>query len=112
MTTPIGTRRNWASMSGADRQVVIQGLQKAKASGAYDRLTELHQRAMFGDANEWHRRPILLPAHRWFLLQLEAATVFPMPYWNWTVDRGLPPGLGGNGTSAQGYRVTTGPFAN
>jgi tyrosinase len=112
MTTPIGTRRDWARMSTADRNAVIAGLQRAKSSDAYDRLTELHQQAMLGNANEWHRRPILLPAHRWFLLQLEAAMGVPMPYWNWTVNRGLPGGLGGNGDSSQGYRVTRGPFAN
>ena len=112
MTTPIGTRRNWAAMSTTDRTAVINALQAVKSSGRYDELTKMHQTAMLGDANEWHRRPILLPVHRWFLYQLEAAMGLPMPYWNWTVNRNLPPGIGGNGNATQGYRVTTGPFAN
>jgi tyrosinase len=112
MTSPLGTRRNWASMSATDRQAVISGLQRVKSSGRYDQLTEMHQRAMLGGANDWHRRPIFLPVHRWFLTQLELAMGVPMPYWNWSVNRGIPPGVGGSGDPAQGYRVTTGPFAN
>ena len=73
MTSPLGMRRNWASMSTTDRNAVIAGFQRAKTSGEYDRLTRLHQTAMLGDANEWHRGPRLLPAHRWFLIQLENA---------------------------------------
>jgi tyrosinase len=105
------TRRDWAVMSTADRDAVIGGFQRAKSSGAYDELVMLHQRAMLRNANEWHRRPCLLPAHRWFLTRLEAAMGVEVPYWNWSVNRALPPGLGGNGDPAQGYRVTTGPFA-
>lgn len=112
MTAPIGTRRDWMLMTARDRQTVITALQRVKSSGRYDELTKLHQTAMLGDANEWHRRPILLPVHRWFLYQLEAAMGLPMPYWDWTRRRNLPPGLGGNGNAAQGYRVTDGPFVN
>jgi tyrosinase len=106
------TRRNWAAMSSTDRRVVIDGFRRAKTSGAYDQLVILHQQAMRGDANEWHRRPILLPAHRWFLQRVEAAIGTDVPYWDWTVNRSLPAGLGGNGDPAQGYRVTSGPFAD
>jgi len=67
---------------------------------------------MLHDAREWHRRPIFLPVHRWFLTQLEAATGQPTPYWDWTRNPNLPVALGGNGVQAQGYRVTTGPVAN
>ncbi len=98
-------------MSSTDRQAVIGGLQQAKTSGAYDELVKTHQLAMMRDANEWHRRPILLPVHRWFLIQLEAAMGVPMPYWNWTANRSRRAGLGGNGDPALGYGVTTGPFA-
>jgi tyrosinase len=97
-------------MSAADRQAVINGLQQAKTSGAYDDLTELHQNAMLRNGNDWHRKPIFLPVHRWFILQLEAAIGVPMPYWDWVANRALPAGVGGNGSAAQGYRITTGPF--
>jgi len=107
----IGVRRNWATMSSTDRKAVLNGLQSAKNSGRYDQLTTLHQQAMMGNANEWHKRPILLPAHRRFLTQLESAMGVAMPYWDWTTSRSLPAGLGGNGDPTQGYRVTTGPFA-
>lgn len=107
---PAGTRRNWATMSATDRQAVIDGLQRAKTSGAYDELTRLHQRAMMGDGNEWHRRSIFLPIHRWYLARLEAAMGVAMPYWDWTAQP-FPPGLGDNGNPAQNWRVTTGPFA-
>ena len=105
------TRRNWAAMTSTDRRAVIDGLQRAKSSGAYDDLVRMHQQAMMRDANEWHRRPILLPVHRWFLTRLEAAMGIEIPYWDWTANRSLPAGLGGNGNAAEGYRVTTGPFA-
>jgi len=107
----VGTRHNWATMSATDQQAVIDGLQRAKSSGAYDNLTITHQRAMFGDSNEWHRKPIFLPVHRWFLTQLEAAMGVAMPYWDW-VNQPFPSGVGGNGDSTQNYRVTSGPFAN
>lgn len=112
MTTPIGTRPNWATMTSAQRRSFFGALQAVKDSGRYDELTELHQRAMLTDSNNWHRKPILLPVHRWFLAQLEAALGQPVPYWDWTVNRQLPAAFGGNGDSTQGWRVTTGPFAN
>lgn len=110
MTEPIGTRLNWARMNTAARNAVIAGFQRAKDSGAYDALTELHQRAMLGGGENWHRKPIFLPVHRWFLLKLEEAIGVPMPYWDWVFNRALPPGVGGNGSSVEGWRVTTGPF--
>lgn len=112
MTAPIGVRRNWATMSSTDRNAVIAALQRVKSSGRYDQLTEMHQMAMLNNSNEWHRRPILLPVHRWFLYQLEAAMGVPMPYWNFTTNRSLPVGVGGNGVESQGWRVIDGPFAN
>lgn len=112
MTTPPGTRRNWWAMTGAERKSWINALQNAKLSGQYDVLTKTHQMGMLGDANEWHRRPIILPVHRWFLTQLEVATGQPTPYWDWTRNRRLPPALGGDGDPTQGYLVTTGPFVN
>lgn len=112
MTAPIGTRLNWATMTSTQRGSFIRALQSVKSSGRYDRLTELHQQSMRQDGNNWHRRPIVLPVHRWFLTQLEAALGQPVPYWDWTVNRQLPAGMGGSGDATQGYRVTTGPFAN
>jgi len=99
-------------MTAAQRTSFINALQAVKSSGRYDELTKMHQSAMLGNSNDWHRRPRLLPVHRWFLYQLEAALGQPMPYWDWTRRRTLPPGLGGNGNAAQGYRVTDGPFVN
>src|SRR3712207_3193441 len=109
MTSPLGTRRNWASMTTTERNAFISRLQTVKSSGQYDALTRMHQQAMRGDANEWHRGPRLLPAHRWFMIQLENALQAPLPYWDWTVTRGLPPGFGPNGTASAGYRMTSGP---
>ena len=106
-----GARRNWALMSAADQQAAIDGLQRAKASGVYDNLTRLHQQAMLGSGADWHQKPIFPPVHRWFLSQHEAAMGVAMPYWDWA-NQPFPTGLGGNGTAAQGYRVTSGPFAN
>jgi tyrosinase len=96
-------------MTSGQRGSFFRALMAAKSR--YDQLTELHQQAMFQDANNWHRRPILLPIHRWLLAQLEAALGQPVPYWDWTVNRQLPAGFGGNGTASQGWRVTTGPFS-
>jgi tyrosinase len=112
VTTPIGTRPNWATMNGTQRGSFIRALQTVKNSGRYDEITRLHQQAMLQNSSNWHRRPILLPVHRWMLAQLEAALGQPVPYWDWVVNRQVPAGLGGNGTASQGYRVTTGPFAN
>jgi tyrosinase len=98
-------------MSATDRQAVIDGLQRAKSSGAYDILTRMHQQAMLGLSSDWHQRPIFPPVHRWFLTQLEAAMGVAMPYWDW-VNQPFPAGLGGTGDPNLGYRVTTGPFAN
>jgi tyrosinase len=106
-----GRRRNWALMSSADQQAVIDGLQRAKASGTYDNLTRLHQQAMLDSAANWHQKPIFTPVHRWFLLQLEAAMGVAMPYWDW-VNQPFPAGLGGSGDPNAGYRVTSGPFAS
>jgi tyrosinase len=67
--------------------------------------------------------PAFLPWHRQFLLLFEEQlrSVDPtvsLPYWDWTVDSGTDSYvwaddfMGGNGDPAQGYVVTTGPFAS
>lgn len=113
-TTPappaVGARRNWVSLTATEQQAVIDGFLRVKAAGTYDNLTRMHQQAMTGMSTDWHQRSIFLPVHRWFLSQLENAMGVAIPYWDW-VNQGFPSGLGGNGTAAQGYRVTTGPFA-
>lgn len=110
---PAGTRRNWSSLSAADRQAVINGFQQAKTSGVYDDLTRLHMQVMaVGGSGDWHQRPIFLPVHRWFITRIEAAMGVTMPYWDWAAQPTFPAGLGGNGTQSQNWRVTTGPFAN
>ena len=110
---PPSSRKNWASLSSTQRQTVINGFLKAKQSGAYDQLVMQHQQAMMGNpVTDWHQKPIFLPVHRWFLTRIEAITGVKIPYWDWSTQQSLPPGLGGDGDPNQGYRVMTGPFAN
>lgn len=91
----------------------------------YDDFVQLHFSAMGGDGlfePTPHGTPLFFPWHRVFLRQFERAlqqaandTSITLPFWNWSLDGPndpfTPSFLGGNGDSAQDYRVTSGPFA-
>lgn len=76
-----------------------------------------------GDRNAAHRGPVFLPWHRFMLILLEAQLQrvlgkpdFGLPYWSWTDDDEnslvwADDCMGGDGDPAQGFAVTSGPFA-
>jgi tyrosinase len=128
-------RRDVYSLSQAEWDRLAAALNILKASGVYDDFTRRHQLAMNqrtlfpGETgtqrNVAHRGPSFLPWHRQFIreLELQLQAVDPveplleLPYWAWEREgagwRTAPFWnlVGGNGTSTQGYRVTSGPFA-
>jgi tyrosinase len=124
-------RKNLYDLSTAEWQGVVTALQGIKSSGVYDDFTRRHNQAMMtltrlpGESgtsrNVAHRGPAFLPWHRQALYELEAAmqAVVPgvmIPYWRWDRDGSgwrtakIWTLVGGNGSSSQSYRITTGPF--
>src|SRR5262245_12442584 len=92
----------------------------------YDDFVEVHKNAMMPGPDMFmpmpHRGPLFFPWHRVLLRQFELALqkavndkTITIPYWDWeyngTNNPFTPEFLGGDGDSAQGNRVTTGPFA-
>ncbi|MDQ3893294.1 MAG: tyrosinase family protein [Actinomycetota bacterium] len=114
----------------------MQALRALKTSGVYDDITRRHARAMQtatllpGETgtgrNVAHRGPAFCPWHRQALRELElhlqsvdtGSPPLAIPYWRWEAERTtwqtarIWTLVGGNGDSTQGWRVTTGPFAD
>jgi len=129
------------SLSAAEWGRLVNALNAMKASGAYDDFTRRHVTAMMtatlypGETgtsrNAAHRGPIFLPWHRQALRELElelrtydtGSPALEWPYWSWEGEgKTYPTGpawwstriwslVGGNGVSANGYRIADGPFA-
>ncbi|MEA2526120.1 MAG: tyrosinase [Thermomicrobiales bacterium] len=131
--TPAGSpsvRRDARTLSPAERQAYAAAILAIKEKpspwamglSVYDTFVLWHRDAFNCDINAAHMGPAFLPWHRQFLLlfeqQLRAVDpTITLPYWDWTVDN-TPDSyvwgddfMGGNGDPAQGYVVTTGPFA-
>ncbi len=118
-------RKNIDSLTSAEWDDVVAGLNDMKSSGAYDAFTRRHMDAMMqltrlpGETNTQrnvaHRGPAFLPWHRKSLLEFEAALGVSLPYWNWETNgtnwrnAGIWSQVGGNG---QGSAITAGPFAD
>ncbi len=116
-------RRNVYDLTRREWRRFVDALDRAKASGAYDRFVVEHLLAM-GFA---HRSPTFGPWHRWYLRRFERAlqSFVPgvtVPYWDWAADALLPDPvaaplwtrqyLGGDGDPGDGDRVPDGPFAD
>lgn len=130
------TRRNVRSLTSDDKKRLVNGLLELKKGGKYDRYVHWHHHVMIPAVYSWepkdpnyrngaHRGPSFLPWHREFLLQVEADlrsvdASLSIPYWDWTEDAGNPLGsplwaedfMGGDGVSADEWRVATGAFAH
>jgi tyrosinase len=130
-------RKNVYQLSADERKALIAGFLALKKQGTYDHYVHIHHSVMAPAVhpdephdgnyrNGAHRGPIFLPWHREFLMQLEGSlrevdASIALPYWDWTVDAGLPDPrqapiwgddlLGGDGVEADEWRVATGPFA-
>ena len=123
-------RKNVTKLTPQEKQNFIAGVQEMKTAGDYDNFVKLHAIATSsvsaingGTLNGAHRGPAFLLWHRAFLYEFETtlqkylSSPMGLPYWDWTTD---PTGLtvftsdfmGGNGDSKNGFRVSTGPFAN
>lgn len=134
--TPANARRDVASMSADQRRRYIDAVVKLQHTPApddpsmtwYEQFVAWHRQAFScdlarGPVGAAHNSPLFLPWHREFLLRYEAAlrsvshdeTIF-QPYWDWTSEASTKAVfsddfMGGEGDPAQGYAVTTGPFA-
>lgn len=129
-------RKNVIFLPAAEWDRFVAAMNELKASGVYDEMTRRHVRAMMKSSpwyrgetgtlrNAAHRGPVFGPWHRQALRELELALqavdpVVPgIPYWSWDIigtrdwrTSAVWSRVGGNGSSANGWRVTTGPFRN
>jgi tyrosinase len=92
----------------------------------YDDFVQIHKNAMMGPDMFMpmpHRGPLFFPWHRVVLRQFELALQsaasdanLTIPYWNWELSGMNNPFtddfLGGDGDTANGHRVVSGPFAH
>jgi len=123
-------RRDGKSLSVAERQAYIDAILALKKKpspwamglSVYDTFVLWHRDAFGCDVNAAHMAPAFFPWHRQFLLLFEEQLRLVDPsvsliYWDWTVDKSPDSYvwqddlMGGSGDPAQGYVVTTGPFA-
>ncbi len=129
-------RRNHRDLSPAQKAAFINAVLKLKddvdsvlhpgAQKRYDDFVEVHKNAMVsGPAMIMpmpHGGPLFYPWHRILLRQFELAlqaaandASITLPYWDWDYTGSgnpfTPDFLGGDGDTAQGGRVATGPFA-
>lgn len=139
-TTTALVRRDVKDLTLAERSAFISAVLKAKATpdpldpthSYYDRFVALHREAFsckmgWNQRGNWagaaHFSPTFLPWHRELLLTFEdmlqevsGDPTMTVPYWDWTDQASTAAVftadfLGGNGDPAQGYALTTGPFA-
>lgn len=118
----MGTRKDQARLTAAEKERFIAALKEIKANGVYDRYVEIHRKAMMVQRPDpAHGGPAFLPWHREYLrrFELELQKVdsrVTIPYWNWLRDRSPDSApftadfMGGNGRRRDG-KVTDGPFA-
>ena len=119
------TRKNFKSLTNAEKAAYIKGVKALKSSGQYDWYVNIHGQTMLH--NTAHQSPVFLPWHRQFLWMYEAALAevlhdqhYALPYWDWAADAALPDPksaavwgtdfMGGDGDPAKNNVVTTGPF--
>lgn len=131
----MNTRKNHADMLPADKAAFVAAVLKLKNNvnsvlkpglmKRYDDFVQVHKNAMMGPDMFMpmpHGNSLFFPWHRVMLLQFELALqsaagdpTIAIPYWNWDLTGTNNPFtndfLGGDGDSAQGHRVVSGPFA-
>ncbi len=136
----ISIRKNVADLSPGEKKAFVDAILAAKATpdpldpshSYYDRFVLWHKRAFscslgWNQQGNWagaaHNTPTFLPWHRQFLAEFEQMLrdisgdpTMTVPYWDWTSDASTravfsEDFMGGDGNPAQGYAVTTGPFA-
>lgn len=85
----MGLRKNYRSLTTAERQRLVDALKRLKANGTVNRFADVHRRHA---AMNIHRSSHFLPWHREFTLRFEAELkkVDPsvdLPYWDSSVDQ-------------------------
>lgn len=116
-------RKNLTRLTLAEKQAFTNAVRQLRINGQYEKYVTQHQGAM----SHGHGGPAFFPWHREYLKRFEdeLQTIDPsvyLPYWDWTVENLNPTGtasliwaddfMGGPGDPANGFRVTTGPFAD
>jgi tyrosinase len=131
----MNTRKNHVDMSTAEKAAFVSAVLALKNSvnsvlkpgkmKRYDDFVQVHKNAMIGPdmfTPMPHGGPLFFPWHRVLLRQFELAlqsavgdTNLAIPYWDWELSGKNNPFtndfMGGDGDSAQGHRVVSGPFA-
>lgn len=117
--TPIRVRRNFQTLSLAEKQTFIYGLQLLKNNGIINQFTQMHLHA----GHSAHGQPAFLPWHREFIFRFEKALQdilgnpnFSLPYWDWSSDASLPNPSGArmwqnDFMGGAGSPINSGPFA-
>jgi len=106
-------RRNWSSLSDADKKNYMNIILKMKQTNVpvrngmvrslYNLFVDMHLNAV--NTNVWHGTSLFMVVHRWFIYQYESALRYicrvygssmtppitdccsvALPYWNWEVD--------------------------
>jgi tyrosinase len=85
----VGLRKNYRSLTTAERRRLVDALKRLKANGTVNRFADVHRRHA---AMNIHRSSHFLPWHREFTLRFEAELkkVDPsvdLPYWDSSVDQ-------------------------
>lgn len=131
----MNTRKNHVDMSTAEKAAFVSAVLALKNDvnsvlkpgkmKRYDDFVQVHKNAMTGPDMFMpmpHGGPLFFPWHRVMLRQFELALQsaagdanIAVPYWNWELSGNDNPFtadfMGGDGDSAQGQRVISGPFA-
>ena len=132
----MNVRKEIRALTASEQLSFINTLLAMKKSGAYDKYVHWHHEVMVPTVypnepqdpnyrNGAHRGPAFLPWHREMLLQFEEDlqainSSITLPYWDWTQDAASPENspvwrqgfLGGDGDSADQFRVQDGVFAH
>lgn len=118
----MGCRKNLTRLNPDERRAFVNAVNTLRNSGDYDDYVDQHQ----GGATHGHGGPAFFPWHREFLRRFERAlqaidASVNLPYWDFTVENLNSSStesliwrddfMGGPGDPANGFRVTTGPFA-
>jgi hypothetical protein len=85
----MGVRKNYRTLTPAERERFVQAVQHVKSTGFLDQFAAIHERHFFHGI---HRSSHFLPWHREMLLRFERALQehdpeVTIPYWDSTVDR-------------------------
>jgi cysteine-rich repeat protein len=98
-------RRDWKSLSAADKQLYYDAINDLKKSGTYDKFVHIH--ALSANEGFAHGTGGFLPWHRWYLFQFEEALrnqnrakygCLALPYWDWGEEADLCAAKGGCST--------------